>query len=205
MLQQSPSQIGSLPPISQYNNIPAKGPLLDRVFSMRYRSYSGENYIEKDGSKKFMDEYDSMPNCTSYLVYTNNKPIASIRSCIFDPEKPYSVPVLDVFKKEIEDKIGLDDKFLEINKFVVEPEYQRSGGVKARFQLFSCMAKETFESDSKNVVMAVRPRHVKFYDMMFNCETISDIKVYPHLKFKTVLLLVKDINKAKDFIFSRAS
>ena len=43
----------------RYHNIKAYGPLLDHVFSLRYESYSAEDYIEKNPTKRFMDEYDS--------------------------------------------------------------------------------------------------------------------------------------------------
>ena len=34
--------------------------LFDRVYSMRYRSYSSKGYIDKNSSGKFLDEYDPM-------------------------------------------------------------------------------------------------------------------------------------------------
>ncbi len=187
-----------------YRSVAAKGPLLDRVFSMRYKSYSSEDYIEKDESKKFMDEYDALPNCNSYLVYSDKKAIASIRSCIYDPEKPYSVPAMEVFEREIDNRIGLNSKFMEINKFVVDPDFQRSGGAKVRFELFACMAREGFEKNVEHVVLAVRPKHVRFYKMILNCEVISDVKCYPHLNFDTVLMLMNNIQNVKEFVFSKA-
>jgi hypothetical protein len=63
---------------SDYYSIVAKGPMLDRVYSMRYRSYSADNYIEKNSSHKFIDEYDAKPNSTCFLTYCGKKLIGSL-------------------------------------------------------------------------------------------------------------------------------
>lgn len=55
--------------VPSYSSIKAYGPLLDHVFSIRYESYSAEDYIEKNSAKRFMDEFDGTPNCDSFLVY----------------------------------------------------------------------------------------------------------------------------------------
>ena len=57
---------------NDYYSIVAKGPMLDRVYSMRYRSYSAENYIEENSSLKFIDEYDAKSNSTCFLLYHQN-------------------------------------------------------------------------------------------------------------------------------------
>ena len=44
--------------VPAYSSIKAYGPLLDHVFSIRYESYSAEDYIEKNPAKRFMDEFD---------------------------------------------------------------------------------------------------------------------------------------------------
>lgn len=197
-----------LTPNDSYQVKCATGPLLDRVVSMRYRSYSSEGYINKNSSEKFMDKYDSMPNCRSYLLFDphmGRPPVASVRACIYDPQDDLPVPVLDAFRDEVEAAIGLKDKFLEINKFVVEPKFQRRGGATARFQLFKAMAEETVSNQSKNVVLAVRESHIKFYTRRFGCAQISEAKEYPGLKFKTVLLLAKNMVMARDLIFDQAN
>lgn len=183
----------------------AVGPKLDKVFSLRYRSYVADRYIKENNSRKFMDNYDSFPTCRSYLLYENRRAIASMRSCIYNPTDDYSVPCLEVFKDEIRSAIGLDDVFVEANKFVVDPEYQSKRGRRVRMLLFSTVVGETQSSLAKNVVVAVRPEHIKFYSR-FNCEQISDVKRYPNLSFDTVLMVCKNenINDATDTILSRS-
>jgi len=184
---------------SDYYSIVAKGPMLDRVYSMRYRSYSAENYIEENSAHKFIDEYDAKPNSTCFLAYCRQKLIGSIRACVFNAEEGNSIPILEVFENEIRDSIGLNNVIVEPNKFVVDPTFQRSGGVKARFVLLGAAVEHAIQKNATAIVVAVRPEHIKFYKM-FGGTLASDAKLYPHLSFETVLMVCTDIHRCRDFI-----
>lgn len=185
-----------------YRSIKAYGPLLDHVFSLRYESYSAEDYIEKNVSRRFMDEFDGTPNCDSFLVYFKKKLIGSIRSCIYSPDKEHRIPVMDVFERELKEEVGMDKTMIEANKFVVHPDFQRQGGVKARFTIYRNIIESAIREKANCIVVAVRPAHVKFY-RMFYMEPVSDAKSYPHLNFQTVLMACHDIEAARDFIWSK--
>ncbi len=185
-----------------YRSIKAYGPLLDHVFSLRYESYSAEDYIEKNVSRRFMDEFDGTPNCDSFLVYFKKKLIGSIRSCIYSPDKEHRIPVMDVFERELKEDVGMDKTMIEANKFVVHPDFQRQGGVKARFTIYRNIIESAIREKANCIVVAVRPAHVKFY-RMFYMEPVSDAKSYPHLNFQTVLMACHDIEAARDFIWSK--
>jgi hypothetical protein len=189
-------------PKSDYYNILAKGPMLDRVYSMRYRSYSTEGYIEENSSLKFIDEYDNKPNSTCFLLYNQNKAVGSIRTCVFDPLDRLAIPVMEVFDQEIRNDIGYDSTFVEVNKFVIDPSFQRKGGVEARMQLIGSAVEEVIRRNASSLLLAVRPAHVRFYKM-FGCNPISDAKSYPHLSFKTVLMASTDIQWTRNFIRSK--
>ncbi|MFT5082756.1 MAG: hypothetical protein ACI9Y1_000787 [Lentisphaeria bacterium] len=191
-IQTSPSSL-ILPneAVREYHSIAAKGPMLDRVYSMRYRSYSEEGYIEKSSSKKFMDEFDSLPSCTSYLTYFGKKAIGSVRASVYTPANGGDVPAMEVFEKEIRDNVDMDKPFVETNKFVIDPSFQKSGGVRARFNIFKNIAEEAVKCDASSVIIAVRPEHVKFYRLLL-FKPISGSKKYPHLAFDTVLLMCNE-------------
>jgi N-acyl-L-homoserine lactone synthetase len=189
-------------PESDYYSVIAKGPMLDRVYSMRYRSYSAEGYIEENSSLKFIDEYDDKPNSTCFLLYHQNKAVGSMRTCVYDSSKRLAVPVMEVFDEEIRNTIGYDSTFVEVNKFVIDPSFQRKGGVEARMLLVGTVVEEAIRRGSSTIVIAVRPAHVRFYKM-FGCHQISDAKSYPHLSFKTVLMACTDIQWSRNFIRSK--
>ncbi|MDO8265649.1 MAG: GNAT family N-acetyltransferase [Candidatus Saccharibacteria bacterium] len=191
-------------PQSDYYSVIAKGPMLDRVYSMRYRSYSTEGYIEENSSLKFIDEYDNKPNSTCFLLYHQNKAVGSMRTCVFDPNERLAVPVMDVFDDEIKHNIGYDSTFVEVNKFVIDPSFQRKGGVEARMLLVGTVVEEAIRRGSSSILIAVRPAHVRFYKML-GCNPISDAKSYPHLTFKTVLMACTDIQWSRNFIRSKVN
>ncbi|WP_323816437.1 GNAT family N-acetyltransferase [Cellvibrio sp. NN19] len=189
---------------SDYYSVVAKGPMLDRVYSMRYRSYSAEGYIEENSSLKFIDEYDNKPNSTCFLLHHQNKAIGSMRTCVFDSKERLAVPVMEVFDEELRNNIGYDNTFVEVNKFVIDPTFQRKGGVEARMLLVGTVVEEAIRRGSASIVLAVRPAHIRFYKML-GCNPISDIKSYPHLSFKTVLMACTDIQWSRDFIRSKVN
>lgn len=187
---------------NDYYSVIAKGPMLDRVYSMRYRSYSAEGYIEENSSQKFIDEYDNTPNSTCFLAYHRSSVVGSIRACVFNPSQGLNIPIMECFEKEIRNSIGYDGIFLEPNKFVVDPQFQRRGGIQARFLLLGTAVEEAARQNADNIVVAVRPEHIKFYQM-FGGKLASEEKSYPHLNFKTVLMICSDVTKCRDFIKSK--
>ncbi len=185
-----------------YHNVVARGPMLDRVYSMRYRSYSEEGYIDRCPSRKFMDEYDATPNCTSFLTYYGKKTIGSIRSCLYTPWDKLQIPVMDVFEEELAQTVGYNNVMIEANKFVVDPSFQNQGGVRARFSIYKNIADEIVENRAKYLVAGIRTEHIKFYKML-KFQPASDIKSYPHLKFKTLLVVCEDVDAFCDRIYSK--
>lgn len=189
-------------PRNDYYSVIARGPMLDRVYSMRYRSYSAEGYIEENSSLKFIDEYDDKPNSTCFLAYHRSNIVGSIRTCVFDPKKGQSIPIMETFEKEIKNTIGYDGVFLEPNKFVVDPMFQRRGGIQTRFLLLGTAVEEAVRSNASSIVVAVRTEHIRFYQM-FGGKLSSEEKSYPHLNFKTVLMVCTDVLRCRDFIKSK--
>jgi len=178
-----------------YMNRVAYGPLLDTVFKLRYESYSAQDFIEKNDSKLFMDEYDDKPNCTSHLTFFKGSAIASIRSCVYDPAQKLDMPVMEVFRDEIGETIGYDKLMVEINKFVIAPSFQRRGGVAARFMVYDNVVSAAEQLGADCLVTAVREEHIEYYNALFGSRQISDLKSYPKLNFKTALLATDDIAK----------
>jgi hypothetical protein len=95
---------------------------------MRYKSYSADRYIEENSSGKFLDEYDNTSGSINFLAYQGCKAIGSMRACVYDPLKDAKVPAMEIFDKEIQDNLGYNETFVEINKFVIDPSFQRKGG-----------------------------------------------------------------------------
>ena len=81
-------------PNNNYYSVVAKGPMLDRVYTMRYKSYSAEGYIEENSSLKFIDEYDGKPNSVCFLAYYQNNIVGSIIACVYEPQNGAEIPIM---------------------------------------------------------------------------------------------------------------
>lgn len=188
---------------NDYYSVIAKGPMLDRVYSMRYRSYSAEGYIQENSSHKFIDEFDDKPNSVCFLAYQQTKAIGSMRACVYDPSVKNSVvPVMEVFDEELRNNVGYDNIFVEMNKFVIDPAFQRKGGMHARLMLMGSVLNESLQRNATSVVVAVRTEHIRFYEL-FGGKVISGIKSYPHLSFKTVLMVCTELEAADRMLRSK--
>jgi hypothetical protein len=185
-----------------YHTIVANGAMLDVVYAMRYRSYGEAGYIEENPLLKFADEYDGQSNVTSFLLHRRGEAVGSMRTCVFDPRDRMPVPAMDVFDDEIRHSIGYDNVFVEVNKFVIEPSFQRRGGVRMRLMLIGTVIEEAVRKGASNILLAVRPAHVGFYEML-GCVLLSGAKAYPHLAFETVLMATLDIQSTRRFIRSK--
>lgn len=186
----------------KYYSIEARGPMLDRVFDIRYRSYYSGNYIDAKDSMRFMDEYDPMPGSKSFLTYAAGKLIGSIRSCVYKPNVFVRIPIFDVFEREISESVGKEHTLVEANKFVVAPEYQKKGGLRARFSIYRNIADTVIKENASALVAGVREEHIKFYKAL-HFKPVTDARSYPHLNFKTVLMACRDVNSFCDLIYSK--
>lgn len=189
---------------STYHSVRAEGQLLDSVYALRYRAYSAQNFIKKNDSERFIDKYDAMTNSTSFLTYKGEKLIGSIRISAYHPNSDYTIPVMENFSEELSSHIGLNKPFVEINRFVVNPAFQRSGGVRARFSIYKNALDQVIQLQPAFVVAAVREEHVRFYKML-NFEPISDFKLYSGVSFKAVLMAGSDVAGAREFILSKCN
>lgn len=176
-----------------YHNIRAYGPYLNTVFKMRYESYREKGYIDQHTTRQFYDEFDSENNCTSYLTFYQGRAIATIRSCMYTSDTDQSIPIFEVFKDEIKYNIGLDSPMVEANKFVMAPHFQRRGGVKARFMIYANVINAALDLGAKYLVAAVREEHIAYNTALFGFKLISKPRAYPHLKFKTALMICDDV------------
>lgn len=183
----------------QYSCLEAKGPLLDKVFSLRYQCYNQKGYIADNNSGLFLDEYDNRKHVKSYLAYKNKEVIGSIRVCGYCPEEKTGIPALEMYEEELAENIGLGSRIVEANRFVIKPSFQNKIAVDARFTIFKSVVDFALSFGAKAIVIAVRREHANFYRLL-KCYPISDFKKYHGVSFETVLLSCVDIEKAKKII-----
>jgi len=109
---------------------------------------------------------------------------------------------MKIYEKEIQQEIGLDKTFIEANRFVVHPDFQRKGGIQARFSIYRNIVTEADRVNANCVLAAVREEHVRFYRLV-NFAPISELKAYRGLKFKTILMACFDLDRSREFVLNQ--
>lgn len=185
-----------------FHSVLAEGSSLETVYRLRYQAYIEEGYIEPNLTGLFFDEFDQEPNSRSFLTYFDTELVGSIRSCLYHPEHDLDIPAMEIFDRELRDNVGYDRPFVEANKFVVAPEFQRRAGANARISIYKNIYLHAQEQGADRMVIAVRAEHKRFYRML-GFKAISDVKSYPHLNFKTVLLACLNMEEVRGFLWEK--
>lgn len=175
----------------------ATGALRDEMFSLRYRSYLRDAYIAEDASGQFRDAYDECEACWSWLAYRDQRSVGSIRACLHDPARGLTAPAARVYPAEVQAFLGESTRWLEANKFVVDPHHQGPSAVRARWVLFRAFMDKAVETVASALVAAVRPEHVRFYRRL-SFEPVSTARRYPDLNFETVLVVARSPQGARE-------
>ncbi|MDO6461094.1 GNAT family N-acetyltransferase [Granulosicoccaceae sp. 1_MG-2023] len=192
------------PDTGRYHYCTARDGRLDEVFALRYRAYFEQGYIGENPRRRFFDDFDYEPNCRSFLTYFGEQPVGSIRTCLWTPQQRLDIPAMEIFDEEIRREVGYGQRIMETNKFVVSPEFQRRGGIAARFSIYRSALDVVHEEQVEVVVIAVREEHIDFYRLL-GFKQISDLRSYPHLNFNTALLACYDLDFMSDFIIGRTN
>ena len=162
---------------------------LSIAYNLRYRAYLHAGAIPLNPKEEFTDEYDQQHNVRTYLIWYENRPVASVRSLTWSAKYnwlPTDCSVL--FKQDINQQLGADTPVLESNRFVVDPEFKGRKSLMAQMLLFRVQAIGAVVDQCKYVITAVRPRHASFYKRLMNFEPISEPLAVDKVSFPIQLL-----------------
>lgn len=162
---------------------------LETAYRLRYRAYRSVDGIPENETEMATDGYDFQPNARTHLMWYEGKPVASIRSLIWsDRYQWHSTTSLDTFRDSIAREIGLDQRILESNRYVVDPDFNGRKSLTAQYLLFRIQTISCLFDHCRQVITAVRPKHIPFYRRLMNFEPISEETAVDGFQFKAVLL-----------------
>ena len=141
------------------------------AFHLRYKAYLNAAAITSNPSELFTDPYDEKKNARTYLIRYEGSPVASVRSLTWSADYDWT-----------------QTPFLEINRYVVDPDFQGLRSLTAQMLLYRIQALSTLADACDHVIAAVRPRHVAFYRRLMNFEVISDPISVPDVNFQIQLM-----------------
>lgn len=160
------------------------------AYRVRYRSYVAGGYILPNATGLFSDAYDDMPNARTIVIYDQEVPVASVRTCTLARGTDLTSPAREIFREEIDTLLaGNADAFagrgIETNRLVRSPEAENNQGLV--FLLFRMAAYVAICSHSQIHLACARTNHAPFYKRM-GYEAASGLRPYPGLTCEMRLL-----------------
>lgn len=159
------------------------------AYNLRYRAYENVEAIRPNAQETFSDQYDSQENVRTYLIWHEGQPVASVRSLTWSAAYDWTPTDSTVlFKKEIDQNIGLETPVLESNRYVVDPSFKGRKSLIAQMLMFRVQSIGAQVDQCQYVITAVRPRHASFYKRFMNFEPISEPISVDNVSFPIQLL-----------------
>jgi hypothetical protein len=171
------------------------------AFALRHASYVAGGYIDPRPGGLFSDPYDDKPNCSSLVVYKDDRPVASVRLCVLDTDPAKigwdDIPAAHVFEEEVDALVkavpagGRPATATEINRLVRHPDFATD--YELVFILFRFVSFMVLRQESDMMLSCVRRNHMPFYKRL-EFGTVAGPRAYPELKFATNLMACPKAN-----------
>ena len=162
---------------------------LEIAYNLRYRAYRSVDAIPVNREELFSDKYDEQENVRTYLIWYEDRPVASVRSLTWSAEYDWApTDSIELFVNDIDSKLGLSTPLLESNRYVVDPEFTGRKSLSAQMLLFRIQAIGSLVDKCEHVITAVRPRHASFYKRFMNFQPVSEPIAVDQVSFPIQLL-----------------
>lgn len=159
------------------------------VYTLRYRAYRAVEAISPNQQELFNDEYDLLPNVSSYLLRKKDGiALGSIRPCVYSPQLRNRIPALDIYYDEIKTNLGLDKVIVESTRYAVDPDFH-ANAARYSIYLFKAIFLQAILANADYVVAAVRKKHVPFYKKLLRMSPISGGRSHADLNLTHGILL----------------
>jgi hypothetical protein len=178
---------------------------LNTAFRLRYRAYLETGAIPENEEEMLHDDYDFHPNAFTYLVWHQEKPVASIRSSIFSDQYDWQpVESIHYFAEDMRAGLGEKTRLLESARFVVDPDFQGRQSLFAQLLMFRAHGLNAFAHGCTYLITCVRAKHIPFYRRFLRMEQISSqMKYVPWADTDAALLAVRIDHQYREFVGRR--
>jgi hypothetical protein len=161
------------------------------AYRLRYDSYLTSGFIEPNATGQFQDVYDELPNCQTIVIYDQDKPVASVRTCTFALGFGQQSPAMDTFPEQVTALlsqhvgIGFGGRGIETTRLVRSPSAENNQGLV--FLLYRLAGYIGMMAYTQVLFACVRQNHVSFYQRL-GYEPVTEPKSYPGLKCPMLLM-----------------
>lgn len=173
---------------------------LEAIYELRYRAYLREGAIKANSTKKFSDDYDTMPNVWTFGVFIDGNLTSSFRMHVSTPEYR-DIPAAHVFPDILNPLIEAGKTIIDPTRFVADAaaarQYPELPYITVRLAAMAC---EYFEPDF--ILATVRAEHQAFYKRVFGQRPVCPPRPYPTLT-KPISLMMVEYRLVRDNIARR--
>ena len=161
-----------------------------RAYELRYRAYRASDAISANARAMFKDALDRTPNHRTFLVLDGGRPVATIRSAVYSPVYGWaSTEAFLNFSSDIKKHLGANLRFLESNRFAVDPEYVSPRSSLAKMLCFRVHGLNAAAHGCDHVLTCVRTKHVPYFRRFLGMAPINaEPKVVPWLGDSAMLI-----------------
>lgn len=151
----------------------------DEVCRLRHDAYKREESLPEGTPRRFSDQYDLLPNTTTFGLYVDDTLAGSLRIHVIDRETPES-PATSAFPDFVGRWIDAGHRLVDGTRFVVDAgASRRHPNVAYLVARIAWMAGQFYDADW--IITTCRLEHQAFYRRVFGHEVMCPPRSYPHL------------------------
>ena len=154
------------------------------AFALRYRSYLNSGFIEKNATELFTDKFDELSSTQTVVIYSQDRPLASIRLCYLSRHTPMSSPAQGTFPEAVTQLLEgspagqRGHEAVELTRLVRCPSAANNQGLV--FLLLRVAGHLALQTDFRIILSCVRQHHVAFYKRL-RFQEATGLRPYPGL------------------------
>jgi hypothetical protein len=155
------------------------------IYRLRYEAYRREESVPFNDEGIVVDDLDTSPNGMSFGVHIDGELVSSIRLHHVSARYPFG-PSMKSCPDVLQPLLDRGETFIDPSRFTADYEASLAYPALPFLTLrIAVMASVFFKADA--CLALVRPEHTAFYRRVFGSEEMSDVRVYPGLKFPVTL------------------
>ncbi|MDP2749346.1 MAG: hypothetical protein Q8O89_00765 [Nanoarchaeota archaeon] len=167
---------------------------------IRYAAYRERDYIEENSAKTRALIYDSLATTTIYIALKNIS-VDKQKSEIIGTASTFKdcsagLPLEELLKNEVSLLRSDGRKLMEGGALAVLPEFR--GSLKTSLGLIRVVIRQLFEDNLDDLVIAIVPQHVDFYEKKLLFEKASGQKKYSSLNNINAVMMRLDSHSYKE-------
>lgn len=149
------------------NSLPER----ESVFNLGYKVYLEKGFIKPNPQNWMIQDYDFDLETVVLIVQDNHKNLVGSITLVFDGSS--KLPAEKTYNKELKNLRNSGDKFVEISRLVIDPQYRNSKEILVL--LFNYLSIYSYHIKKySSLVIEVNPRHKAYYKTLLSFDEIGE-------------------------------